>query len=300
VTNIGATAQTSDNPAVSDPADDTVQGWYFYGITRRGPPAAQLSAAVGEHQLGTDPIAAPSGAGLQLLEFSGLAAVVSPTRLAHFSHAALQERMQNASALEAMVRSHNRVIEAIHARQAILPAKFGVVYAQAEDVLSALRPAHDTLLQQLRRLEGCDEWAVHLYADHALVRERISMEDRAIRRLRAERDAARPGRAYFLEQQIRDELEAATAEVLSTIAQRTFERLAAHAVIAEVNTVVSDADLVGEVEILRASLLVARDDEEHFKEEVRSSTAASEGLRCEYSGPWPPYSFAVQDHEVAG
>ena len=225
--------------------------------------------------------------------------MVRPVLLADFSLAALRERLQNASALEATVRSHNRVIEAIHAHRGMLPAKFGMVYAHAQDVVSALRNAHDALLNRLQRLHGCDEWAVHLYANRAAVRERTATESPAIGRLRDDRDAARPGRAYFLEQQLRDALDAATEQALSTQAQKVFDRLSGSAVAGQVNPLGPTADLVGEEEILRAGFLVARDGAAHFEEEVRSVADASVGLRCESSGPWPPYSFAAWNDEEA-
>jgi hypothetical protein len=252
-------------------------GWYFYGITRDGPlevpPASDSSS-------------------LQLLGFSGLAAVVRPVQRDDFSLEAIQERVKSASTLEAMVRSHNHVIEAIHARQPILPAKFGVVYADADDVVSALRSSHDTLRHQLFHIEGCDEWAVHLYADRAVFGERTSSEDPVIRRLRDEHAAARPGRAYFLQQQLRDELRAATEQALAAVAHRTFDRLARFAVASQMSEVEPATDSAGEAEILRSSFLVARDVAEQFREAVRAT--AGDGLRCDHSGPWPPYSFAAR------
>jgi hypothetical protein len=165
--------------------------------------------------------------------------------------------------------------------------------------VSALRPAHDTLVDQLYRLEGSDEWAVHVYADRQVVRERISAGDPTIRRLRDEHVGARPGRAYFLEQQLREEVESATRHALVTLSQKVFDRLADHAIAGQMNPVGSAADLVGEVEILRASFLVQRDAAERFDTEVRAAADASDGLRCESSGPWPPYSFAGQNEEDA-
>jgi hypothetical protein len=199
--------------------------------------------------------------------------------------------------VETIVRSHNRVIEAIHARQPVLPAKFGSVYARAEDIVTALRSARDTLLPQLHRLEGRDEWAVHLYADSAVVRDTIATVDPAIRRLRDEHAAARPGRAYFLEQQLRDAVTAATEQALLALAQQAFDRLVVHAVTWQVSPVGPLPDAGAEVEILRASFLVSRDDADWFMEEVRGAAGIGEGLRAECSGPWPPYSFAAWDEK---
>lgn len=276
----------------------TDTGWYFYGITRRGSVATALAAVDREDEAGTVSGAAEKDlAPLQLLEFSELAAVVRSVRLDDFSIATLRERLQSDSAMETMVRSHNRVIDAFHARQAILPAKFGVVHSRAEDVLSALRASHDTLVRQLNQLEDREEWAVHLLADRALVSQRISNENTLIRHLREKRAAARPGRAYFLEQQIRDELQSATELLLSTLAQAAIERLGAAAADRQMGELQTPTDSVGEVEILRASFLVARESKDAFLNGVASIDESGDGLRCEYTGPWPPYSFAVWDNE---
>jgi hypothetical protein len=257
------------------------QGWYFYGITRHGP----LPAISGD------------AASLQLVDCSGLAAVVRPVRLADFSPEVWAERLRSAPELEVLARSHNDVIEAIHAQQPILPARLGVVYAHVDEVVSALRPAHDALRRQLDHMEARDEWAVHLYAECATVQDHISAEDPAIRLLREECAASRPGLAYFLQQKLRAVLEAATSHTLSSLARNAFERLADCAVAGQVNDVGPAADPEGEVEILRASFLVDRNATERFKNKLCAEILA--GVRYEFSGPWPPYSFAVLDDMVA-
>ena len=280
-------------------AGDGASGWYLYGITRRGARATALEEA--DAQTADEGFAASPGDGapLQLLECGGLAAVVRPVLMADFTPAVMQQRLRSASGMEAIVRSHNRVVEAIHAQQAILPARFGVVYADTRDIQSALRSVCDSLLPQLHRLEGCDEWALHLYANRAAVRERVVAGNPAIARLREEFLAARPGRAYFLERQLREELDGATRQALATLARNAFDRLTAVAIAGHVNPVGAGADSATEVEILRAAFLLARDDAERFDAELCSVTDAGEGIRCECSGPWPPYSFAVVDTEAA-
>lgn len=273
--------ETPPVPSSSEPHRDAAQGWYLYGITRRG--------AVGSLLTDTD---------LERVEESELVAVVRRVRLADFSPAALQERFKDAAELEAMVRHHNHVIEAVHARQAILPAKFGMVYPDSSHIVAALRSARDALAAQLDRLDGCDEWAVHLYADRAVVRERLSLDSPIIRRLREQAAGARPGRAYFLEKQLSAELDAATERSLAELAQRAFDRLAAVSPAATMSAVGSSTD-PGEVEILRAAFLVARDAAAQFESEVDMCADGSVGLRCESSGPWPPYSFAAQYDEEA-
>jgi hypothetical protein len=292
VTNTLAHARTHANPAAPEAAENGARGWYFYGITLCGLHAAILADAQGAAQLAGDSAA---DAAVGLIECGDLVAVVRPVLLGDFSVAVLQERLRSVSELERMVRSHNRVIEAIHEHRAILPAKFGSVYANSDNVVTALQSGYDSLLRQLHNLEGCDEWAVHLYADRAVVRERISMQDLTIRRLQEERAAARPGRAYFLERQIRDELEVATQQALVTLAQDAFDRLVGYAVAGQLDVPGPGVDSADDVEILRAAFLVERDSAEQFEQEMRDGDDGGEGLRWDHSGPWPPYSFAIVD-----
>lgn len=276
-------AARRDTADVATPAaDEAVRGWYFYGITRAGPLGSLAAEAM------------PDGdAAVRLLEFSGLAAVVSPVALEDFGVTALRERLEDPATLEEMVRSHNEVIEAVHAQRAILPAKFGVVYSRDDEIVSALRSAHEVLLWQLEGLEGRDEFAVHLYADRDAIRARIATEDPDVARLREQCATARPGRAFFLEQQVRHALDAATDHALTTLASDTFDDLARRAVAGHLSAPAADPDPDGRVEILRASFLVSRGAVAEFEDAVRSVGERDAALRADFSGPWPPYSFAA-------
>jgi hypothetical protein len=231
---------------------------------------------------------------LQLLECAEVSAVVRPVNADDFRPEVLRQRLRRPEDLECLVRGHNRVIETIHARHAILPAKMGMVYADAHDLESALTEACGRLLPHLARLDGCDEWGVHLHVDGKALRHRIATEDNDIRRLRTERATARPGRAYFLEQRVAAELDAALARVTCAAAHRAFERLSGVAVAAHAAPPAPTTN--GEVEILNASFLVKREEEVRF-EETLYDTADADNLRFKVSGPWPPYSFAMHDME---
>jgi hypothetical protein len=296
VTTTAAETGPVSRSLLDEEAGDDQTAWYLYGITGARPPLTALADADGGES--SEGPAADDAAPLQLLEDSGLVAVVRTVDRAEFSLPVLQDRLADAASLETLVRRHNRVIEAIHREQAILPAKFGGVYRRAGDIIAALRSHREALLRQLTELEGCDEWGVHLFANPAAVRERVAAEDPRVRRLREERDAARPGRAYFLERQLRDELEAATRQALVTLAQAAFDRLAACAVGGELSAAAATAD-AEEVEILRAAFLVRREEAGRFDEEMHSLASSGAGMRWECSGPWPPYSFAAGIEERA-
>jgi hypothetical protein len=270
------------------------RGWYLYGITRlgdTGPKRGRGDRGEAEPTIGPQ---MNDGERVQVLACGDLAAVVRSVSLAEFGAEALRARLHDAAWLEAVVRSHNEVIAAIHQEQAILPSKFGCVYARAEDLTTALLQAHDALLAQLERLEGCDELGVHIYADRQAIQRRVVAEHPTMRQLQQELATASPGRAYFLKRKLTDEVARATEQVLSELAQAGYDHLVRRAVAGQANPTARPAgEGSGEKEILRAAFLVPRLSLDRFVAEVRSFAESQEGLRCESSGPWPPYSFAA-------
>lgn len=158
--------------------------------------------------------------------------------------------------------------------------------------------SHDALVAQLKRLEGCDEWAVHIYVDRPTIQQALNTEHLTIRQLQQQLETARPGRAYFLQRKLADELAVATEQTLNELAQSGYDRLARRAVVGQVNPIRRAASNVsGDSEILRAAYLVRRTNQGTFIAEIQTLAESQEGLRCEYSGPWPPYSFAAITEE---
>ena len=292
-----ALAELTSDDAIALEADD--HAWYLYGITGRG--ALEAARAElgrdegGESGLALSPDFAPNGSEpVQVLDCGDLAAIVRRVSLAEFGAEALRERLGDAARLEAAVRHHNAVIAAIHRVRPVLPAKFGCVYAHAQDLTAALERLHDALVAQIEWLAGCDEWAVHLYADREGIRERVLAQHAAVQRLQRELAAARPGRAYLLRRKLEDDLASVSQQALSDSGQAAYDRLARHAIAGQVNPPARPGPDAGrEIEILRAAFLIRRASQDDFVAEVRSCTESREGLRCEYSGPWPPYSFAA-------
>jgi len=294
MTRIGLDLPTQQ-PYAPTTVTEGAHGWYFYGITEGGSLTPALLASCGESHHAGSVTAFGNASALQLVELSSLAAVVRRVLLDDFRPEALRDRLHNDNGLELLARYHNDVIEAIHARQAILPSKLGVVFAHRDDIVSALQASHDTLVRKLHRLRSCDEWAIHLYADEARIRERVAKAEPALEKLRNELAVARPGRAYFLEQRLRDELHATAEQALVRHAEKAFDRLGTFAVDALASPAKPPTDANDDLEILRASFLVPRDNVEQFQAEVRLYCDETDGVRCECTGPWPPYSFAAQE-----
>jgi Gas vesicle synthesis protein GvpL/GvpF len=212
-------------------------GWYLYGITRRGA-LATTQPQRGNGPRGTAALAldlgGDEGEPVQALDCGALAAIVRRVPLAQFSEDALRARHDDTAWFAEMAHRHNQVIAAIHQQQTILPAIFGSVYARAEDVQTAVAAAQEALLAQLERVEGCDEWAVHIYADRPAIAQRVAAAHPTIPELQQELAAARPGRAYLLQRQLDEERAAATEQALRELGQAASEHLARWAVAGQV------------------------------------------------------------------
>ena len=284
-----------DVDAPSASADEN-WGWYLYGITRNTQqPTVQaddaLRASLG---LEGDERAAAMPAG-------DLVAVVRRVPIAEFTPEALRAQADNAAWLESMARRHHAVIDSVHQTRAILPAKFGSVYAHAEDVRAALADERDTLLARLNWIEGCDEWGVRLYADLATLRQRADEEQESVQRLREDLASASPGRAYFLQRKLADERAGAIDRFVDDLVGQAYDHFARHARAVQVTRRLAGSHITQDqqnAELLRAAFLVPRESTEAFIADVRRFSERQGGIQCEYSGPWPPYSFAAHIEEV--
>src|SRR5918911_802155 len=277
------------------------RGWYLYGVTRSGVlPTRRPERGNGDRgmaDLALD-IGAEEGEPVQVLDCGALAAIVRCVLVADFSEEALRARHDDNAWFAEMAHRHNQVIAAIHQQQTVLPAKFGSVYARAADVQRAVAEAQEALLAQLECVEGCDEWAVHMYADHPTIKQRLAAEHPTVQRLQQELASAHPGRAYFLQRKLEEERAAAVEQVLRELPQAAYAHLVRWAVASRVTQPPrSTPNAQGEIEVLRAAFLVRRAHADTFLAELRSYVQGRDGVHCEYSGPWAPYSFAVPIEE---
>jgi hypothetical protein len=278
---------TDAQDAVAVPAEEVSAGtnaWYLYGITGTSPELEVLAASAA----GTEWDERPP----QVLEMGDLAAVVRPVRLSDFSAETLADRADDPVWLEGMVRGHNDVITAVHQRQAILPAKFGSVFAGTAELRQSLDSMQEALVVQLERLEGADEWAVHVYADPSAVEGRVTAESPALQALRQEMDAAPPGRAYFLRRQVAERTAAETEAALDDLANAAYEVLAPFARDGQISGPAPAERGSDRLEILKAAFLVGRDGLDSFLDAISGLDGGDDRIAAEVSGPWPPYSFA--------
>ena len=265
-------------------------------VDATGDLACYLYGIIGRRDLGEQNWDAPSGlAGgpVSLVPYEDLLAIVSLVSFADFAPETVESHLQDPVWLETAVRGHQRVLDLIHREATVLPAKFGCLYSTVEQMLAVLGHMHDAIVEQLKLLEGCDEWGVSVFADRRSMERRAAREALPMQQIQQRLATVTPGRAYFLRRELARTLADATDQTLAELAQTIYQHLARLVVVAQItNRSPQSRARTGETEIVRAAFLVRRSETEAFLQAFEHVIEGQEGLRGEYSGPWPPYNFA--------
>lgn len=176
---------------------------------------------------------------------------------------------------------HERVLEALMKRHAVLPVRFGTVLAAADGLLSLLEKRGDAFGRDLHVIRGKVEIALRLSSSSS-DRDPIPSLKSAPRR------PMRPGTAYLLARLDR---------------QRRGESMHGWARDAQlaIRSCLDPLSVDGRWEPARdpalpikASYLVRRDRMGVFVEAMEGIARRRPDIRIAYTGPWPPYSFVTE------
>ena len=178
------------------------------------------------------------------------------------------ERLDGIEASEEAMLTHARIVDELTAlNQAVLPARFGRGYPDADALRSAVAEQADDLRQALERVRGCLELGLRVLSQPG--------------------DTDSPGqsgREYMLGRlDARRQAERLADEVHSPLAALAR---------AETRTIAATPHL-----LLSAAYLVQREALERFQSAVQELESAHPELSLACTGPWPPYSFATAEIE---
>ena len=232
---------------------------YLYGITED---AADLPTTL----RGVDGIST-----VEPLECSGFTCWVSRVPAGEYGEQLAQNMEKLEWLADASVR-HQRVVGAIHERQAILPARFGTVFISQDSLADDVARRKAALKASFRRISGADEWGIRVFA---------------AKRSTAAGGGARSGREYLQRksamQQTRPArtLEPEIAELSAAVAKLAAET-------AEGGKVSSGQPGLR----WQTSVLLLRLRRSKLESLLsRFARKYENRFRVECSGPWPPYSF---------
>lgn len=213
---------------------------YLYGLIETRPLPSRRGLGDGE---------------LARVEVGELAAVVS-------------EIDQRPTASEDALWEHESVLEALMIDGPVLPVRFGVVFADVEDVERELRTRHDAFAAALETVRGKVEIGVRVLKAPAVDERPAAADD----------GDSRPGTRYLRERLARRSEAALLARPIQ-------DALAPFAVAERVRVRPEPNTL------LSASYLVAASELDAVRTQVAELQRANAELNLVCTGPWPPYNF---------
>ena len=238
---------------------------YLYGVTRTG---ERLPATT----RGVDGVSS-----VEALDACGFVCWISRVNVVEFGDE-LNKNMENLEWLaDASVR-HQRVVGALHDRQAILPARFGTVFLNASTLSADIEAQKRALEAGFKRIADSDEWGIRVFA-----------QPRAVPMT----SGVKSGKDYLQRK----------AKLLQAKPPRTLEA-EIQQFASEVSKLASDSTEGGRVGAgqpslrWQTSILLRRSQRASFEKVLRRfSQQHGDRFRVECTGPWPPYSFVAEKSE---
>lgn len=221
-----------------------------------------------------------------------LAAFVSDVSDAEFAEVPLNKNLSDLAWLTPRAVRHQEVNAALAAAvDPLVPLSFGTVFRDRAGVERMLRDRAAEIAPRLDALRGKAEWIAVVRRDEKIALAALESASERLRALRAEIDAAAPGRAYLvargLDETKRQELRASDAAAIGA----AIGSLEAAGAKLFREPLVEDA---GGGMIARYSVLAGRDDGAALAK-AGVGPFLDRGYALELSGPWPAYRFATVD-----
>jgi hypothetical protein len=259
--------------------------------------AYAISQDDGEHDLSW--LTGVAGATVRATRAAGLTVLVSDVDLAEFGEVALRRNLEDLAWLEAVARAHHEVIDAASKLFPLLPTRLATVYTSDESMAAVLGGRREELLAALRRVAGRVEWGVKAYAVPEAERA-----DAALAEAAASESAGGTGRGAGLAylKRRKEQLSARAEGWRSALAgaRTVHAHLSRHALLTRLHPPQSP-QLSGDQRemMLNAAYLLDANDGDGFATQVAAAADAHPELDLDLTGPWPPYSFTVDDGEAA-
>ncbi len=221
-----------------------------------------------------------------------LCAVLSEVAREDFCGAAAELRMQQLSWVGPRAFNHEAVVEEVMARSPVLPVRFGTLFSTPEAVKEFLDEHRRTIIQFLDQVTDQWEWSVkglvvRRQAQPMPMSTSLALQQEQLTTLT-------PGRRYFAEQRIRQEMEKEFDRWLNQTCHKVAGDLRSHASdFRECDPLTWEPKESGSEEVLNWAFLLPKNASTAFRECIEHANAdhGPDGLLFEMSGPWPPYHF---------
>jgi hypothetical protein len=232
--------------------------------------------------------------GLHFLNFHDFWVIVKYVSEGDFSEENFKKNISDIPWLDANVREHIRVINAIMENNTVIPFKFGTIFQAEESLKKFVSDYSGSLTGNFQYIEGKEEWAVKIYCDRRALSERIDELSEEANQLEKQIMASSPGKAFLLKRKKTDLIDNEMDRLCKVYGQEFFNQLESLSESTSFNNLLPK-DFTGREDtmILNAVFLIRKNKVGDFKiaiEKLRKEDRRS-CFFIEATGPWPPFSF---------
>lgn len=194
--------------------------------------------------------------------------------------------------------AHQRVVdEAAEAFGTPIPFRFHTILPGDDDTVREwLDGIRAEARAHLDELSGRREYRISLHLDEEQLEDMLAAEDEELRSLRARTESASEGTSFLLEKQYDQRLRKRVNEHRQELLEELRQQIAPHVERAEVlgrrRATIEGVD-AGDEPAQRVATL-AREEEVDALGAALDEVAATPGVEIEFTGPWPPYTFAPE------
>jgi len=194
--------------------------------------------------------------------------------------------------------AHQRVVdEAGEAFGTPIPFRFHTILPGDDDTVREwLDDIRTEARDRLDELSGRWEYRISLNLDEERLEDRLATEDEELRSLRARTESASEGKSFLLEKQYDQKLGKRVSQHRQELLEELRQHIAPHLERAEVlgrrRASIEGVD-AGDEPAQRVATL-AREEEVDALGAALDEVAANPGVEIEFTGPWPPYTFAPE------
>ncbi len=198
--------------------------------------------------------------------------------------------------VQAWLLAHHAVIDTVWDQAGtVLPVTFDVIIKGSPgqqsraQVVAWLEENYESFRDKLNDLQGKAELVIQVNWDRASAMQEIVSTDSEVGRLQEELQGKPKGMAFFYRQKIENLVRQKADAIVEEICQTYLERIRALAIQTSIN---KPKHLDSLEMLLYLSVLVDREKIPNIGI-VLGELEARQGIAIHFTGPWPPYSFAM-------
>jgi len=232
--------------------------------------------------------------GLKYLTFDNLYVVVKNVEEEEFSEINFKKNLSDIPWVELNARQHVEVICQIMESNTVVPFKFGTIYHTEDGLKKFISDYSNALIENLKQVEGKEEWAVKVYCDRKALSLQIDELSADAAALEKQIMASSPGKAFILKRKKDELVKNEMDRICKIYGQQYFDDFKALSQKYVLNNLLPNEHTGREdTMILNAAFLMCKVKVGDMKMKIQTLKKSDEksGFNIENTGPWPPFSF---------